>query len=276
MHPSPCRPRRQRAFTLVELLVVIGIIAVLVAILMPALQRAKYQAQQTQCLSQMRNIGQALSMYVAETRGFVPIQTSDAVEHFYDVDYWSTPPRTPLQGLNALATLAPYIAEERRIFVCPTAIDMPWSSVTRNPSDKSDTNYMSNHAIWETRKITRIKRSAEIVVFQENRYRWNVAWARPYGRTIWPANSGLRLYRQWQPPPVATHGVDRTHPEYGYLHNKGGNYLFVDGHAEHRKLEMMRPRDYGLVPGTGSGGWGTPNDNYTAVNGGYRAEWMQF
>ncbi len=71
--------RARSGFTLVELLVVIGIIAVLVALLLPALSAAREASRTTHCLSNLRQIGMTLSMYAIENKGLLPPQYPDSI-----------------------------------------------------------------------------------------------------------------------------------------------------------------------------------------------------
>src|SRR5258706_687031 len=68
----PHRSAHRAAFTLVDLLVVTGITALLISSHLPALGKARKQALNTNCMSNLRSIGQAIQIYAAENRGKVP------------------------------------------------------------------------------------------------------------------------------------------------------------------------------------------------------------
>jgi prepilin-type N-terminal cleavage/methylation domain-containing protein/prepilin-type processing-associated H-X9-DG protein len=139
------RPRNWCAFTLVELLVVIGIIAVLIAILLPALGRARAQAQTVACLANLRSIGQSINIYAVNNKQSLPYgywdnvgspDGNEANSNTYSA-YFNTANAPNAsdwalllmssalgRGGSTESTQTADTTKLQQMFVCPTAVDV--------------------------------------------------------------------------------------------------------------------------------------------------------
>ena len=241
----PRRPNPHRtAFTLVELLIVIGIIAVLIGLLLPAVVRAREAGQRSKCLSNIRQIGQAVAAYIAEHRGRLPAQFNN-VKDFLDPVVMET-------QFSYLSLLRSYFSPgAREVYVCPSASADTWNPA-EGPTETSSTNYLGNGAVfYPIRRVTQISNSSEIIAVQEDRFLWSVAILRP------SSFGTLDFYTRWH-----SKRDDAPDEDYNNLHNRGGNLLFVDGHAEWRLYKDLRAKDFGLT-GDNLTTTGDPLDDWT-------------
>lgn len=131
---SVWRTLRRSAFTLIELLVVVSIVTALVSILVPSLHRARAQAKEVVCQSQLRQIGIGLWNYMTESNGHLPYVKSPmtngnglAVPGFgnpnspsADIDPFDRQ-RWPLSLANLL--MPTHVGNNPAIFVCPSAVN---------------------------------------------------------------------------------------------------------------------------------------------------------
>ena len=108
--------RSRNAFTLVELLVVIGIIALLISILLPALNRAREQAKRTQCLSGLRELGNSLRIYAAENRDAMPMGYMQQMQFSFIMHHNNTVSNPRLTQMGFL--VAARVVKSAKAFYC--------------------------------------------------------------------------------------------------------------------------------------------------------------
>ena len=119
-YPEEQRPPAREGFTLVELLVVVGIIAVLIAFLMPALQRAREQANAAVCASNLRQIGIAFLMYAKDNKDRFPFHADWGPPNPPDWIHWQPGPGRDPSDLLSSSAIAKYVGNVHGVFVCPS------------------------------------------------------------------------------------------------------------------------------------------------------------
>ena len=202
----PCIYLSGGAFTLVELLVVISIIAMLLAIMMPSLQKARNQAKKVVCLSNMRQMGIVLITYLVDSDNHLPPSSC----HLSNPDqYW-------LCILNKHSS-APLL------FRCPSdkaKVFIDWSKpLTAQPADARWSSFGINALMDASvyNKTTNIRHPQNCIYISEAPESWTSAdHIHP---DMWESLDYAKGSVAW----------DR--------HGKTSNYVFTDGHAENLKIE---------------------------------------
>ncbi len=115
---------RGRAFTLIELLVVIAIIAILAAMLLPALSRAKDRAKQTNCTSNLKQVGLAVNLYTQDSNDFFPYTIQAGTQGNSDNINWFEQLYPYLPNKQNVADLGTANAKKNvsKCFDCPSAL----------------------------------------------------------------------------------------------------------------------------------------------------------
>ncbi len=117
---------KARAFTLVELLVVIGIIAALIAILLPALSKARQQANNVVCLSNLRQIGNAYALYIGDNKGWLPFVYNGDGTLGWGQPYLRNPANPALNtGIYWFEAIAPYMGSRKPPLEMNDVTDLP-------------------------------------------------------------------------------------------------------------------------------------------------------
>ena len=217
---APCR-----GFTLIELLAVIAIIAVLAAVLFPVYGRARERAHATACLSNMRQVAQAVMMYAQDYRGRYPICQDVTSSKDDDDGYW-------------WVALHRYTREDG-VFICPSWRPTPepqgllfWEK-PQNPSRPFERGGIRGTYAWN--------------LTMNGAPEGRLSGVTPEGGRYSPANvvavaEGFNGTHIWKPEQVAP--LDSPELRLRYFHYGGANIAFADGHARWVKDTDVKRADW--------------------------------